>query len=332
MRAESSTGAGGSIARRVSVIGSVSLALVLLGICAVMSLMLTAGARDRIVTWAGDKAAAVVDTSDGFDLSARETVERLFAVFKRDFDTLFEHDPKTGDLKNFGASLADNFTTVDQFQHFTGGVATIFSIKGDDFYRISTSLKKQDGERALGTALGKSHPAYANLMANKPYVGRAILFGKPYMTRYEPALDKDRKVVGALFIGFDLTPFQASLEKLVDRSRFFENGGTVVIDPRGSLAEAVFVVHPTARGKKVLEAVPGAETTLAAPDKAEDGRVAIRNVRRKAKDQIDKLVKDGETGEDDGRRAEKELDDVTHRYVAVVDELVKHKEAELLEV
>ena len=66
--------------------------------------------------------------------------------------------------------------------------------------------------------------------------------------------------------------------------------------------------------------------------KAEEGRVAIRNVRRKAKEQLDKLVKDGDTGEDDGRRAEKELDDVTHRYVAVVDDLVKHKEAELLEV
>jgi ribosome recycling factor len=66
--------------------------------------------------------------------------------------------------------------------------------------------------------------------------------------------------------------------------------------------------------------------------KAEEGRVAIRNVRRKAKEQLDKLVKDGEAGEDEGRRAEKELDDVTHRYVSVVDELVKHKEAELLEV
>jgi ribosome recycling factor len=66
--------------------------------------------------------------------------------------------------------------------------------------------------------------------------------------------------------------------------------------------------------------------------KAEDGRVAIRNVRRKAKEELDRIVKDGEAGEDDGRRAEKELDDITHRYVAVVDELMKHKEAELLEV
>jgi ribosome recycling factor len=74
------------------------------------------------------------------------------------------------------------------------------------------------------------------------------------------------------------------------------------------------------------------EMIKVARSKAEEGRVAIRNVRRKAKEQIDKLVKDGGTGEDEGRRAEKELEDVTHRYVAIVDELVKHKEAELLEV
>jgi ribosome recycling factor len=66
--------------------------------------------------------------------------------------------------------------------------------------------------------------------------------------------------------------------------------------------------------------------------KAEDSRVSIRNIRRHAKDTLDKLVKDGEAGEDDGRRAERELDDLTHTYVGQVDELLRHKEAELLEV
>jgi len=66
--------------------------------------------------------------------------------------------------------------------------------------------------------------------------------------------------------------------------------------------------------------------------KAEDSRVSIRNIRRHAKDSIDKLVKNGEAGEDDGRRAERELDELTHTYTAQVDELLKHKEAELLEV
>jgi ribosome recycling factor len=66
--------------------------------------------------------------------------------------------------------------------------------------------------------------------------------------------------------------------------------------------------------------------------KAEDSRVSIRNIRRHAKDSIDKLVKNGDAGEDDGRRAERELEDLTHGYVTQVDELLKNKEAELLEV
>jgi ribosome recycling factor len=60
--------------------------------------------------------------------------------------------------------------------------------------------------------------------------------------------------------------------------------------------------------------------------------VSIRSIRRHAKDALDKLVKDGETGEDDVRRAETELDRVTGKYTAHVDEMVKAKEAELLEV
>jgi len=69
-----------------------------------------------------------------------------------------------------------------------------------------------------------------------------------------------------------------------------------------------------------------------ARSKAEDGRVAIRNIRRHAKDTLDKMNKAGEAPEDDVRRAERELDDLTHTYVTQVDELLKHKEAELLEV
>ena len=69
-----------------------------------------------------------------------------------------------------------------------------------------------------------------------------------------------------------------------------------------------------------------------ARNKAEDGRVAIRNIRRHAKDQLDKLSKGGDEGEDDVHRAERELDELTHTYVGQVDELLKNKENELLEV
>jgi ribosome recycling factor len=69
-----------------------------------------------------------------------------------------------------------------------------------------------------------------------------------------------------------------------------------------------------------------------AKNKAEDARVSVRNIRRHAKDALDRLQKDGEAGEDDVRRAEKHLDEVTHKHVEHIDEVLKHKEAELLEV
>ena len=66
--------------------------------------------------------------------------------------------------------------------------------------------------------------------------------------------------------------------------------------------------------------------------KGEDAKIAIRNVRRRAKEQLDRFVKDGDTGEDEGARAEKELEVITKRHTEVVDELMRHKEVELLEV
>jgi ribosome recycling factor len=65
---------------------------------------------------------------------------------------------------------------------------------------------------------------------------------------------------------------------------------------------------------------------------AEDAKISVRNVRRHAKTTLEKLVKDGEVGEDEGARAEKELEAVTKRHVDQIDDLLKHKEAELLEV
>jgi ribosome recycling factor len=66
--------------------------------------------------------------------------------------------------------------------------------------------------------------------------------------------------------------------------------------------------------------------------KAEDHRVAVRNIRRKAKDELDALKKDGLAGDDDLARAEKELEAITKSHVDSIDDALKRKEAELLEV
>lgn len=97
-------------------------------------------------------------------------------------------------------------------------------------------------------------------------------------------------------------------------------------------------VNPTDDGAVIRVTVPQLteerrrDYIKLARHEAEETRVSIRNIRRHAKEALDKLQKDGEAGEDDVRRAEKELDDLTHKYVTQVDELLKHKEAELLEV
>ena len=74
------------------------------------------------------------------------------------------------------------------------------------------------------------------------------------------------------------------------------------------------------------------EMVKVARGKGEDARVTVRSLRRKAMDELHRIVKEGEAGEDEVTRAEKELQAATDRYVAQVDELVKNKEAELLEV
>ncbi|MDA3629805.1 ribosome recycling factor [Saccharopolyspora oryzae] len=97
-------------------------------------------------------------------------------------------------------------------------------------------------------------------------------------------------------------------------------------------------VNPSNDGQLIRVAIPQMteerrkEMVKLAKTKGEEGKVSVRGVRRKVKEEIDRIVKDGEAGEDEGTRGEKELDNLTHRYTAQIDDLVKHKEAELLEV
>jgi ribosome recycling factor len=74
------------------------------------------------------------------------------------------------------------------------------------------------------------------------------------------------------------------------------------------------------------------EMVKVARGKGEDARVTIRSIRRKAMEELHRIARDGEAGEDEVGRAEKELQGTTDKYVHQIDDLVKHKEAELLEV
>lgn len=97
-------------------------------------------------------------------------------------------------------------------------------------------------------------------------------------------------------------------------------------------------VNPSNDGTLIRIAVPQLteerrrDLVKQAKAKGEDAKVSVRSIRRKAMEELGRIKKDGEAGEDEVARAEKDLDKATHTYTAQIDELVKHKEGELLEV
>ncbi|PXY26164.1 ribosome recycling factor [Prauserella sp. PE36] len=105
-----------------------------------------------------------------------------------------------------------------------------------------------------------------------------------------------------------------------------------------AIRESDLGVNPSNDGSIIRIVIPQLteerrkEMVKVAKAKGEDARISIRSVRRKAKEELDRIAKDGEAGEDEVARAEKELQHLTDKYVHQVEELVKHKEAELLEV
>jgi ribosome recycling factor len=122
---------------------------------------------------------------------------------------------------------------------------------------------------------------------------------------------------------------------------------TIIISPfdKGSMhaiekaiAQADLGLNPSNDGNIIRCVMPQLteerrkEYIKMARHEAEEARVSVRNVRRHAKDAIEKAVKDGDVGEDEGTRAEKELEGLTKKFVDQIDEVLKTKEAELLEV
>ena len=143
-------------------------------------------------------------------------VDRLARRFKTQFQHGISIDPTrsvevngrlTPLLRSGNATLNMDFSMPDQFSADTGEGATIFVRTGSDFVRVTTSVKKPNGERPLGTSLDRAHPGYASLMAGRPYVGYATLFGIQYMTRYDPIFDAHNKVIGILYVGIDVSAY-----------------------------------------------------------------------------------------------------------------------------
>ena len=120
-----------------------------------------------------------IDMMDSYGQSLKTNVGTLGTVFAASFNEPFALDEgatvkigtqETPVLKSGGTTLNLDFAAVDRFTRTTGAIATIFVMRGEDLVRITTSLKNEKGDRAIGTLLDHAHPAYAKVMDGQEYV------------------------------------------------------------------------------------------------------------------------------------------------------------------
>jgi hypothetical protein len=90
--------------------------------------------------------------------------------------------------------MNNNFVLVDEVQKEAGGTATIFVRSGDEFVRVATNIRKDDGSRAIGSVLDPKGKAIAAIAKGESYFGEADILGKPYVTGYEPIRDANGNI------------------------------------------------------------------------------------------------------------------------------------------
>ena len=189
-----------------------------------------------------------------YNSALEDTAVKLFSIFEAGFGS-FNVDAnekikvngiETPLIAAGGYTLNNNFSKVEAFKELTGAISTVFALSGDDFIRVSTSLKKEDGSRAMGTYLGKNSPAYEPIMKKQKYIGSARLFGQDYITVYAPIIEDD-KILGILFIGYNFTEGLKALEAQINTMKIGEHGYFYAMNTKSE----AYDIHPKNDGAKI---------------------------------------------------------------------------------
>jgi Cache 3/Cache 2 fusion domain len=103
----------------------------------------------------------------------------------------------------FGSTkINNNFDLVDDVVKQAQGTATIFVKSGDQYVRVATNVKKDDGSRAVGTVLDPKGKAIESIKKNQAFYGEVDILGKPYVTGYKPIRDSSQNVIGLYYVGY----------------------------------------------------------------------------------------------------------------------------------
>jgi methyl-accepting chemotaxis protein-2 (aspartate sensor receptor) len=232
--------------------------------------------KERAKSNVANSLNGISNTVEVFNNAMTNEASSFARLFTAGFgDGKFSLDPSTKveiagkptpTLLHNGKPLNMDFSIPDKFTSETGVIATIFAADGEEFVRVSTSLKKENGERAVGTQLDHAHLSYAPLRAGNSYIGLATLFGKQYITQYDPIKDAGGKVIGVLFIGLDISKNMTMLKEKIKAITIGDTGYIYVLNAAPGKDQGKMLIHRSREGENLFER------------KSADGRLFIQEM------------------------------------------------------
>ncbi len=251
-----------SLGTKLAISNFVLVALVFSVLIAAIAYSVTSVIESRAKVELEDRTKLLVEMVSSADKELRSRTSVLARGFQSSLAGKLSIDPVTVEiggkptptLSLDGRPLNLEFALVDRFTAATGAVATVFAKTGDDFVRITTSLKNDKGERAIGTLLDRAHPGYKASLTGNSFTGLATLFGRQYMTQYDPIKDAQGQVIGLSFVGLDFTDYLVNLKNTIGSLKVGKEGFFYVLDSRPGSSYGNLIIHPSAEGKNLLNA------------------------------------------------------------------------------
>lgn len=171
-------------------------------------------------------------------------------------------------MKIGNEKLIFNHKITDKIQNLVGNTATIFQIIPDGLLRISTNETKLDETKTIGTYIPNDSPEYKSIMNGKTYTGRTNISNKWYFTSYEPILDGNNNVIGALYLGINENNFQELIKNSLSELTIGKTGYIYILRENG---EYVLSLNKKRDGENIWEA------------KDSDGKFFIQEIINKGK-------------------------------------------------
>ena len=181
--------------------------------------------------------AAYWSLSNEFDARAKSDMETNLRTLTLAFAEAYPEAKvtlKDGTVSRVEISAMPDFkehSTVDRATSYIGGNATVFVYDEatKQFVRRTTNVKKENGDRAVGTQLAADHPGQPVLRSGQAYKGPAVLFGKSFITAYQPVFDTGGRVVGILYVGIPMAALDAMLFHSISMMSIAAAAGAILV-------------------------------------------------------------------------------------------------------